>query len=128
MTLGVNMSVLDSDVQIVFHRIFEAAANIPAPVPANACVGETASGSAEHGCVDTGLGAATGDIKQPLAPGISGPTASPPYGVEDCVNSSYEFNAAPRMCRKKNTVPVTLLYKSISSEPEHFSPSCALNR
>jgi hypothetical protein len=30
MTLGVNMSVWDSDVQIVCHRIFEAAANIPA--------------------------------------------------------------------------------------------------
>jgi hypothetical protein len=29
---------------------------------------------------------------------------------------SDESNVAPRMCRKKDTVPVTLLYKSISLE------------
>jgi hypothetical protein len=116
MTLGVNMSVWDSDVQIVCHRIFEAAANIPAPVPANACVGETAIGSAEHGCVDIGPGAATGDEEKPLAPSIPGRAASPPYGVDECANLSDESNVAPRMCRKKDTVPVTLLYKSISLE------------
>lgn len=61
MTLGVNMSVLDADVQVICHRILEAAANVPAPVPASARVGERAIEGGEHGRVDICPSAATRD-------------------------------------------------------------------
>jgi len=32
MTLGVNVGVLDADVQVICHRTFEAAANVPPTV------------------------------------------------------------------------------------------------